>query len=205
MVLVDALHDLVQGRSTLRTLAAMGLDLPVVAVVGEGALAVVDEQWPMDDLILVGAAPAEVAARVKEAARAVGFDRVGITNAAPSAHGDFLEGWLAAGRHGTMGYLARPDAVERRRDSRRSLDRALAIVDAVANAVSAPVTSTRTSIRAASRSPSGASARTCRASSSARAAARKSPRSFSRRASDQTCSPRVLAPTTLFPTARWPG
>lgn len=65
LVLVDAVHDLVQGRSTLRTLAAMGLDLPVVAVVGEGALAVVDEQWPMDDLVLVGAAPAEVAARLR--------------------------------------------------------------------------------------------------------------------------------------------
>ena len=71
---------------------------------------------------------AEVAARVKEAARAVGFDRVGITDAAPSAHGDFLEGWLAAGRHGTMGYLARPDAVERRRDPRRSLDGARSVI-----------------------------------------------------------------------------
>lgn len=65
LVLVDARHDLLQARSTLRTLAAMELDVPVVAVVGEGALAVVDEQWPMDDLVLVGAAPAEVAARLR--------------------------------------------------------------------------------------------------------------------------------------------
>ncbi|QFG70348.1 response regulator transcription factor [Ornithinimicrobium pratense] len=43
----------------------MELGLPVVAVVGEGALAVVDEQWPMEDLVLAGAAPAEVAARLR--------------------------------------------------------------------------------------------------------------------------------------------
>lgn len=65
LVLVDALLDLVQARSTLRTLAAMDLAVPVVAIVGEGALAVVDDQWPMQDLVFVGASPAEVAARLR--------------------------------------------------------------------------------------------------------------------------------------------
>lgn len=65
LVLVDARHDLLGARSTLRTLAALDLGLPVVAVVTEGALGVVDEQWPLDDLVLVGAAPAEVAARLR--------------------------------------------------------------------------------------------------------------------------------------------
>lgn len=65
LVLVDARHDLVGARSMLRTLAALDLGVPVVAVVAEGALAVVDEQWPMDDLVLVGAAPGEVAARLR--------------------------------------------------------------------------------------------------------------------------------------------
>lgn len=73
LVLVDARHDLLQARTTLRTLAAMGLGHPVLAVVDEGALAVVDEQWPMDDLLLVGASPAEVGARLRLAlARASG-------------------------------------------------------------------------------------------------------------------------------------
>lgn len=65
LILVDALLDLVQARSALRTLAAMDLAVPVVAIVGEGALAVVDDQWPMQDLVFVGASPAEVAARLR--------------------------------------------------------------------------------------------------------------------------------------------
>lgn len=71
---------------------------------------------------------AELAARVRDAARAVGFERVGITDVVPSEHGDALERWLAAGRHGTMEYMARPDAVARRRDPRRSLDGARSMI-----------------------------------------------------------------------------
>jgi epoxyqueuosine reductase len=34
----------------------------------------------------------------------------------PSEHGAFLEGWLAAGHQGSMDYLARPEALARRKD-----------------------------------------------------------------------------------------
>ena len=44
----------------------------------------------------------------------LGFELVGIARVQPSAHGRHLREWLAAGRHGTMSYLAREDAVERR-------------------------------------------------------------------------------------------
>jgi len=66
-------------------------------------------------------APQEVAARLKALARAEGFDPVGIALPSPSRHGAFLRGWVEEGRHGTMDYLARPDALERRGDPSRSL------------------------------------------------------------------------------------
>ncbi|WP_130011290.1 winged helix-turn-helix transcriptional regulator [Serinicoccus sediminis] len=65
LVLVDATADLVQARGVLRSLSALGLGVPVLAVVGEGALAVLDDQWPMDDLVVSTASPAELSARLR--------------------------------------------------------------------------------------------------------------------------------------------
>lgn len=65
LVLVDAVTDLVQARGVLRTVATFDLDRPVLLLVSEGGLSVLDEQWPMDDLVVTGAGPAEVAARVR--------------------------------------------------------------------------------------------------------------------------------------------
>jgi len=45
-----------------------------------------------------------------------GFDLAGVAPAHPSEHGAFLDAWLAASHHGSMQYLARPDAVARRKD-----------------------------------------------------------------------------------------
>ena len=47
---------------------------------------------------------------------ALGFNRVGIIPAAPARRLDAYLAWIAAGRHGEMGYMARPDRVARRRD-----------------------------------------------------------------------------------------
>ncbi|QOJ14058.1 MAG: tRNA epoxyqueuosine(34) reductase QueG [Planctomycetia bacterium] len=44
---------------------------------------------------------------VKRLARSVGFDRVGITHADPLERSAYYREWLAAGRHGSMDYLAR--------------------------------------------------------------------------------------------------
>jgi epoxyqueuosine reductase len=68
--------------------------------------------------------PREVAAGLKALARAEGFDPVGVTLPSPSRHSAFLQGWVEEGRHGTMDYLARPDALERRGDPRRSVPEA---------------------------------------------------------------------------------
>ncbi len=48
-------------------------------------------------------------------ATALGFNRVGVIPAAPARRLDAYLRWIAAGQHGAMGYMARPDRVERRR------------------------------------------------------------------------------------------
>src|SRR5690606_16572303 len=60
------------------------------------------------------------AAAVRTACSELGFDLVGLTRVRASDHGAFLRRWLAAGRHGGMAYLSRPDAVERRTDPARA-------------------------------------------------------------------------------------
>lgn len=55
-------------------------------------------------------------AQVKRRARELGFNLVGIARAEPSPTLDAYERWIAAGMHGSMGYLARPDRLARRRD-----------------------------------------------------------------------------------------
>lgn len=52
--------------------------------------------------------------RVKAAARALGFDAVGIADLRPSARGEALDRWLAAGMAGTMRYLHRQAARRKR-------------------------------------------------------------------------------------------
>ncbi|HEX6749435.1 MAG TPA: tRNA epoxyqueuosine(34) reductase QueG [Longimicrobium sp.] len=60
--------------------------------------------------------PAALSARIRNRAREMGFDLVGIAPAHASAHGDAYERWVEMGMHGEMGYLSREDAVARRRD-----------------------------------------------------------------------------------------
>ncbi|MFO7260865.1 MAG: tRNA epoxyqueuosine(34) reductase QueG, partial [bacterium] len=64
----------------------------------------------------MGRSASDLAARLKARALELGFDRAGIAPVRPSDHAAFYRAWIAAGRHGTMDYLARPDAVERRLD-----------------------------------------------------------------------------------------
>ena len=54
--------------------------------------------------------------RLREHARSLGFDLVGVARVRASEHGEFYRRWLAAGRHGVMAYLAREDAVAARLD-----------------------------------------------------------------------------------------
>jgi epoxyqueuosine reductase len=55
-------------------------------------------------------------AALKAQAAALGFNRVGVIPATPARRLDAYLAWIAAGYHGEMGYLARPDRLARRRD-----------------------------------------------------------------------------------------
>lgn len=63
----------------------------------------------------------ELTRQVKAEALRLGFRRVGVTTPDPPPHLDVYRAWLAAGRHGSMGYLASEHAVARRADPRRIL------------------------------------------------------------------------------------
>jgi epoxyqueuosine reductase len=60
--------------------------------------------------------PRRAAARLREEARRLGFTRVGFAPPDPPAHADAYLGWLEAGHHADMAWMARPDAVARRLD-----------------------------------------------------------------------------------------
>jgi DNA-binding response OmpR family regulator len=65
VVLVDARTDLVDVRATVRLLQATGPGCPMVAIVTEGALAALNADWCLDDILLTTAGPAEVEARLR--------------------------------------------------------------------------------------------------------------------------------------------
>jgi len=64
-VLVDARTDLVAARSVCRLLRTTGPGIPVLAVLTEGGLAGLAADWGIDDVLLTGAGPAEVDARLR--------------------------------------------------------------------------------------------------------------------------------------------
>jgi epoxyqueuosine reductase len=66
--------------------------------------------------------------RIKEKARDLGFDLVGVAPVGPSDYGGFYENWLAQGYAGEMAYLTRPDAVAKRRDPRMIMPATRSIV-----------------------------------------------------------------------------
>jgi DNA-binding response OmpR family regulator len=65
VVLVDATTNLIRARSAVRTIAIMGLPCPVIAVFAEAGLTVLDDRWPVHDVMLSTAGPAEVEARLR--------------------------------------------------------------------------------------------------------------------------------------------
>ena len=62
--------------------------------------------------------PAELAQALKEQARQQGFMLAGITSPDPPPHFETYQGWVQAGRHAEMAYLADVRALERRADPR---------------------------------------------------------------------------------------
>ncbi|RCW47037.1 DNA-binding response OmpR family regulator [Halopolyspora algeriensis] len=64
-VLVDARTDLAGARDLCRLLSASDSGAPVIAVVNEGGLIAVNDQWGVDELLLPTSGPAEVEARLR--------------------------------------------------------------------------------------------------------------------------------------------
>jgi len=75
----------------------------------------VDEPQPKD------VDPHSLTRFAKDEALRLGFVLAGVTAPDPPPHVETYHAWLAQGRHGEMGYLARPAAIERREDPRRVL------------------------------------------------------------------------------------
>ena len=65
VTIVDARRDLAAARSLCRILDSTGHPAPVLLVTTEGGLAAVSSDWGVDDIVLSGAGPAEVDARVR--------------------------------------------------------------------------------------------------------------------------------------------
>lgn len=63
-VILDARADLVQARALAQVIHST-LSLPLLLVLNEGALGIVNEQWHAADFILPTAGPAEVDARIR--------------------------------------------------------------------------------------------------------------------------------------------
>jgi DNA-binding response OmpR family regulator len=65
LVLVDARTNLAAARSLCQLLGAEGLAVPVLAIVTEGGMVAIGPEWGVADVVLAGAGPAEVHARLR--------------------------------------------------------------------------------------------------------------------------------------------
>lgn len=69
VLLVDARQDLVSARSLCQSASALRVSAPLLLILTEGGMAAVGPHWGADDVMLSGASPAEVEARLRLANR----------------------------------------------------------------------------------------------------------------------------------------
>jgi len=65
VVIVDARTDLLQAKALCRILTTTGMSTALLAVVTEGGMPAVNQEWDVDDIVLGDAGPAEVDARIR--------------------------------------------------------------------------------------------------------------------------------------------
>jgi DNA-binding response OmpR family regulator len=65
VILVDARWDLASAKSLCKILTTTGVNVPIVLVLTEGGLTAVSADWGASDVVLDGAGPAEVDARIR--------------------------------------------------------------------------------------------------------------------------------------------
>lgn len=71
---------------------------------------------------------ADVTTRLRARAEQLGFSLFGVTDATASDHADHYRRWIGRSLHGEMGYLGRPDAIDRRADVASSLDNVRSVI-----------------------------------------------------------------------------
>ncbi|MGL5859534.1 MAG: winged helix-turn-helix transcriptional regulator [Angustibacter sp.] len=81
VILIDGRRELASARSLCRLLRTTGVSAPLLLVTTEGGLAAVTADWGADDVVLAGAGPAEVDARLR---LAVGRDELARLSAEPA-------------------------------------------------------------------------------------------------------------------------
>ena len=65
LLLVDGRQELAGARDLCRLIRTTGTDVPVLLIVTEGGLSVVNHDWGMDDVVLHTCGPAELDARIR--------------------------------------------------------------------------------------------------------------------------------------------
>jgi DNA-binding response OmpR family regulator len=65
LIFLDARRDLAAAKSLAKILVATGLGAPLILVVTEGGLAAVSTEWGAADIVVEGAGPAELDARIR--------------------------------------------------------------------------------------------------------------------------------------------
>lgn len=65
LIMVDATTNLAAAKGVCGVLHSGGISVPLFAIVTDGGLAAVNHQWHVDDLLVVGAGPAEIDARIR--------------------------------------------------------------------------------------------------------------------------------------------
>ena len=65
LIFLDARRDLAAAKSLAKILVATGLGAPLILVVTEGGLAAVSAEWGASDIVVEGAGPAELDARIR--------------------------------------------------------------------------------------------------------------------------------------------
>jgi DNA-binding response OmpR family regulator len=65
LILLDARRDLIGARALCRLIETTGKEAPLIVIVSEGGLPALSSDWGFDDLLLPGAGPAEVDARIR--------------------------------------------------------------------------------------------------------------------------------------------
>jgi DNA-binding response OmpR family regulator len=65
VILVDARSDLASAKSLCKILTTTGVNVPILLILTEGGLTAVSADWGVSDVVLDGAGPAEVDARIR--------------------------------------------------------------------------------------------------------------------------------------------